>query len=361
MNNVIDFSGEKYLKQLAKSLTGIRLDNKITLMEVCGTHTMAIHRSGIPDLLPENLKLLSGPGCPVCVTPASYLDSSVAMAKEHGVTLMTFGDLLRVPGSDTTLAELRSEGYPVEIVYGPQNALEYAVGNPSEEVVFLAVGFETTIPTVAAIVRQAKEQNVQNFSVFCSHKFVVPALKLLADDPELSIEGFILPGHVSIVLGCEPYRFMAENYGRACVVTGFEPADIIQGILMLLDQIKQHEYKIEIQYKRAVRFKGNLRARQMIDTVFSQADAEWRGFGFIPESGAQLREEYRTFDAATRFPVDVASSPEPEGCICGEILKGYSSPDNCILFGSACVPGHPVGPCMVSSEGTCAAHFQFSR
>jgi len=333
----------------------------MTLMEVCGTHTMEIHRAGLPSLLPPKLRLLSGPGCPVCVTPAPYLDTAMVMARKHGVMLATFGDMMRVPGNTGSLSGLRSEGYPVEIVYSPLNAVELARGKPDTEVVFLAVGFETTAPAVAASVLFAQENRIRNFSILSAHKLIIPSLELLVSDPVVSIDGFILPGHVSTILGSKPYSFIAERYHRACVITGFETSDIMQGILMLIAQIEKKEYTVEIQYRRVVKPEGNPQARACLESVFVPANTEWRGFGTIPMSGLALREDYRDFDAAVRFPVVIEDRPEPPGCLCGEILLGHSIPPECPLFGKVCLPDKPVGPCMVSSEGTCAAYYKYSK
>ncbi len=347
------------LKKLSQSLKSMKISKPISLMEVCGTHTMAIHRSGLSQMLPENLRLVSGPGCPVCVTPISYLDTAIAMAKKHGVILTTFGDMMRVPGSNETLSNLRSQGYPVEIVYSPLGALEMAQKNPDKNIVFLAVGFETTTPTIAATVLMAKEKNINNFFVLPAHKLVMPALEALISDPNLTLNGFILPGHVSTILGAEPYSFIAQKYKRACVITGFEASDVIQGIMMLIKQIETNDYKVEIQYNRVVHEQGNVKARTVVDEVYAPVDTEWRGFGQIPESGLGLRKSYKVFDAQTRFPVEVRSSDDNKGCQCGEVLQGRITPPECKLYAKPCTPENPIGPCMVSSEGTCAAYFKY--
>jgi hydrogenase expression/formation protein HypD len=330
-------------------------------MEVCGTHTMAIHRAGIPSLLPDGMRLLSGPGCPVCVTPTSYLDKAMAIACENDVVLTTFGDMLRVPATTGSLAHLRTEGYPVEVVYSPQQAVELAQKHPTRQVVFLGVGFETTIPTIAASIKYACENSVRNYSVLTAHKLVIPALKALVGDPQLAVDGFLLPGHVSIVLGLEPYKFIADEYHRACVIAGFEPADIMQSLMMLARQIEENDPSVEIQYLRVVKPEGNHVAREVINEVYEVADANWRGFGVIPNSGLEIGDRFAEFDAARRFPVDVAEVPEPKGCRCGEVLQGRIDPTECGLFEKICTPEFPVGACMVSSEGTCAAYFKHSR
>jgi len=349
------------LRKLTRRLSSLRIPAPLTLMEVCGTHTMAIHRAGLPALLPRNLRLLSGPGCPVCVTPAEYLDTALAVAREHHVILATFGDMMRVPGATGDLAGLRSEGYPVEVMYSPLGALELARENPQQQVVFLAVGFETTAPTVAATVKSARECGLGNFSILCAHKLIPPALEALLADPEIAVDGFVLPGHVSVVLGSRPYRFVAEKHRRACVITGFEAVDVVQGILMLVAQLERGEPEVEIQYARGVRPEGNARARALMDEVFTVADSTWRGFGPISRSGLRLREEFAQYDASTRFPVKLEAQAEPEGCRCGKVVRGKVEPTECPLFARVCTPDNPVGPCMVSSEGTCAAFYRYSR
>lgn len=349
------------LRRLTHRLSSLNLTAPVTLMEVCGTHTMVIHRAGLPAVFPPNLKLLSGPGCPVCVTPTEYLDRALAIAREYRLTLATFGDMMRVPGSSGNLTSLRGEGYPVEVVYSPLGALDLAGEHPQQQVVFLAVGFETTAPTVAATVKYAREKQLRNFSVLCAHKLIPPALEVLLADPEIAVDGFILPGHVSVILGSAPYQFIAEEHHRACVITGFEPVDVLQGILMLVEQLKTGEPRVEIQYRRGVRAGGNARALRLMDEFFEPADTAWRGFGLIPESGLVLRKAFSEFDAGVRFPVEIEPSPEPAGCLCGEVVRGKVDPPECKLFAQTCTPEEPVGPCMVSSEGACAAFYRYSR
>lgn len=349
------------IRKLIDRLNNLEITDSIKIMEVCGTHTMAIHRMGLPALLPRKINLLSGPGCPVCVTPGEYLDTAFAIARGYHVTLATFGDMMRVPGSQGTLASLRSEGYPVEVVYSPLTALELAIEHPDRKIVFLAVGFETTAPTVAATVLEARKSGVTNFSILCSHKLVIPALQVLVNDPDSAVDGFMLPGHVSVVLGSEPYRFIPETYHRACVITGFEPYDIVHALFLLLEQIESNEFSVEIQYKRIMKSGGNERARDCMFEVFEPADTSWRGFGTIEGSGLAVRQEFAEFDAGICFPVDTVPSTEPAGCMCGQVLRGIIDPRGCPLFGTDCTPDSPVGPCMVSSEGTCAAFHRFSR
>jgi hydrogenase expression/formation protein HypD len=352
---------ESMIGHLAAAFRTYRTAEPLMFMEVCGTHTMAIHRAGIPSILPDGVRLVSGPGCPVCVTPAGYVDTALRIARKYTVSLATFGDMLKVPGSEGTLAEAGREGRDIRVVYSPSDALRYAQENPECEVVFLAVGFETTAPIVAETVLCARRDGIGNFSILAAHKLIIPALRVLLDDSEIKLHGFLLPGHVSVVIGAEPYRFIPELYRRGAVITGFEPEDILQGLAMLLRQARLRKYRVEIQYTRAVRPEGNPQARMLMDTVFTVTDAVWRGFGNIPGSGLRLRNEFSGFDALQRFPV--ASPPENHSreCRCGDILRGRITPPGCRLFGDVCTPHHPVGPCMVSTEGTCAAYYRYNR
>jgi hydrogenase expression/formation protein HypD len=336
-----------------------------TLMEVCGTHTMAIARHGLRQFLPKGVRLVSGPGCPVCVTSQKRIDEFLALGDGH-VIKATFGDLVRVPGSTSSLEAERARGADVRVVYSPVDALTIAKQTPGKQVVFFAVGFETTAPGVAASVLEAERERVGNYSVFSAHKVVPPALETLVSsgpEPGSGIGGFILPGHVSTIIGATAYEFLAREHGVPCVVTGFEPTDILQGILMLLRQRLEGRAEVEIQYSRAVNWDGNPRARQVTDRVFQVCDAEWRGLGRIPLSGLALREEFSGFDAERRFPVEAPVLEEPAGnqvrCLCGLILQGRAVPEDCPLFGRVCTPASPVGPCMVSSEGTCAAWYRY--
>lgn len=361
MKLIHDMRDPKLLKGLARKLSSADLKRPMTFMEVCGSHTMAIHRAGIKSLLPEKMGLVSGPGCPVCVTPMDYLDTAMAMAKEHRVTLATFGDMMRIPGSEGSLTGLREQGYPVEVVYSPLNALDLAKNHGDQSIVFLAVGFETTAPTIAATVRLAQSQGVENFSVLCAHKIMPPALSVLVNAPDLKIDGFLLPGHVSLVLGTEPYEFLAREAKRACVIAGFEAADLMLASLMLIEQINLEEPRVKIQYKRTVKAQGNPKARQAMDETFEKTDASWRGFGRIPKSGLKLKEKFASFDSERRFPVKIKACKEPAGCQCGAVVQGRIQPPECPLFQKVCTPQNPVGACMVSSEGSCAAFYKYSR
>jgi len=331
----------------------------LRLMEVCGTHTMAIARFGLKSLLPPQIRLVSGPGCPVCVTPVGYLDHALALAADPDHLVATFGDLLRVPGSASSLMEQRAHGADVRVVWSALDAVALAARHPERRVIFLGVGFETTAPTVAAAILQAEQQGLQNFFVLCGHKTMPQAMALLSADPELPIDGYLCPAHVSTVVGARVYQPLAEQYGIPCVVTGFEAADLLQGILLLVRQHLERQARVEIQYRRAVSWQGNQRAQSLLAQVFEPCDAEWRGLGTIAGSGLQLRERYGCFDAARQLSVTVPAPREPDGCCCGKVLTGRIEPQDCPLFGTACQPETPVGACMVSGEGSCAAAWRY--
>jgi hydrogenase expression/formation protein HypD len=326
-------------------------------MEVCGTHTMAISRAGLRPLLAPRVELVSGPGCPVCVTSAYDIGRALALATMPGVILATFGDMMRVPGPGGTLSQAVAGGATVKVVYSPLDALQLAVANRDKKVVFLGVGFETTSPVVAASVLMAKERGIDNFYVLSMHKLIPPALKALVEMEDFSIDGFILPGHVSAILGTEGYAFLAEEYGIPCVVAGFEPADILQTIYQLM-LMRRDGAGLGIEYSRVVRAEGNRKALDIMHRVFEPADVEWRGLGVIPGSGLELKEEFRDLDAGT-WPI---KPPEPDrslACRCGDILCGKIKPFDCPLFACSCTPDEPFGPCMVSSEGTCASYYLY--
>lgn len=333
--------------------------NKIKLMEVCGTHTMAIARAGIKKLLPEEVELVSGPGCPVCVTSQNDIDKAIAIARIPDVIMTTFGDMMRVPGSLGSLEGVKREGREIRIVYSCLDALNIAEKNPGKRVVFMGVGFETTSPTVAATILEAKRKGLSNFFVLANFKLLFPALGLIAKSKKLKIDGFICPGHVSVITGSVPYERIAGRYKKACVITGFEAPDILKGIERLIGQIKSKSFRAEIEYKRAVKSRGNEKARRTLDIVFEARDSEWRGLGLIKKSGLKLKEKYRAFDGEIEFKVKVIRVPSPKGCICGDVLMGAKNPPDCKLFGKMCTPQSPIGPCMVSSEGTCAAYYKY--
>ncbi|MBI5556536.1 MAG: hydrogenase formation protein HypD [Deltaproteobacteria bacterium] len=360
MKYVSEFRDKKFIVPLVAELRRI-IDRPLRIMEVCGTHTMAIFRHGLRAILPEELELISGPGCPVCVTSAAHIDAFIDIAARDGVRVAIFGDLFRVPGASGSLARAQSMGARVEIVYSPMDALTLAEKYPGEEVVFLSVGFETTIPLVAATILEAERRELDNFTVFSAHKIMPPALAALLDDPELRLDGLLCPGHVSTIIGAAAYAPLAENYGLSCVVAGFEPVDILQAVILLAKQAREKRSVVENGYARAVSWQGNPRARKLMSDVFAPVDCQWRGLGVIPASGMAIRERYGCFDAEKRFAIRLTEAPEPKGCLCGQILKGKKNPADCPLFAGRCTPLAPVGPCMVSSEGTCAAYYRYAR
>jgi len=332
---------------------------KINLMEVCGTHTVAIFRNGIREILPSNINLISGPGCPVCVTPISYIDEIIALSREEGFIITTFGDMIRVPGSTSSLEKEKADGADIRVVYSTLDALNIALNNPAKKIVFMGVGFETTSPTIASVILKAKEEKINNFSVLCVAKIMPPAMKSLLDAEEVNIDGFICPGHVSAIIGSNPYNFIASKYKIACVVCGFEPLDILQSIYMLVKQIEEGEVKVEIQYKRVVKPEGNKIALEKLNKVFKIVDSNWRGIGNIPKSGLEIRNEYNQFNSR-KFKVKIEETKEFAGCRCGEVLRGIIIPPECPLFGKICTPEDPKGACMVSSEGTCSAYYKYN-
>ena len=330
-----------------------------TLMEVCGTHTVAIARNGIRGLMPEGVRLASGPGCPVCVTSNHDIDKVIALARVPEVTIATFGDMTRVPGSTSSLLAEQAAGRSVEIVYSPLDALRLAQENPDRQIVFVGVGFETTTPLVAMAIKRARAMGLANFTVYGAHKNMPGALEVIINDPSLKLDALILPGHVSTIIGAEPYRFLAEKYGIPGVITGFEPVDVLQGIAMIMRQLHEGRAEIEIAYARGVMPQGNPVAMAAIDEVFETCTALWRGLGEIPGSGYRIREEFAQFDAVRRFNPQVEPTQDPKGCRCGDVLRGIMAPSECPLFRRICTPENPVGPCMVSSEGSCAAYYRY--
>jgi len=331
----------------------------VTIMEVCGTHTHAIARSGLRAAVPEGLSLLSGPGCPVCVTAVGEIDCAVELAGRDGVTLCTFGDMIRVPGSESTLADARAAGASVELCYSPMEAVELAERDPGRQVVFVGVGFETTAPTVAGAALEARRLGLRNFSLLVSHKLIPPAMLALLAHGEVAIDAFLCPGHVSVIIGSNAYRPVVERFRVPCVVGGFEPADVLQAISLMLDQLADGRAEVETQYSRAVRPDGNPRARAIVDRVFALDDARWRGIGTIPGSGLKLRPEFAEFDALERFGVEVKAGREHPACRCGDVLRGVLRARECGAFGRLCTPDSPLGPCMVSSEGACSAEYRY--
>lgn len=353
-------SNDNRLSADRSSANKLRDNRKVRFMEVCGSHTVAIYKAGIKGLFPD-IDLISGPGCPVCVTSTRDVDRTILLARCPGTIVTTFGDMIRVPGSDSSLQKEISQGADVRIVYSPPDALRIARENPTKRVVFLAVGFETTAPTIAATILQADKEGCENFFIISYHKVIPPAMRILLAGEEVHIDGFICPGHVSIIIGAKPYEFIPQEYHLPAVITGFEPLDILQALYMLMLQIKEDRPCVEIQYSRVVKPEGNPLAVQKLYDVFQPADAEWRGLGVIQGSGLALRKQFEKYDAMRQFDLSVEEKPEPPGCQCGFILKGLKKPVECPLFGRSCNPQHPVGPCMVSAEGSCAAAYKYGR
>lgn len=337
-------------------------DGHFKFMEVCGGHTHTIYRHGIEHVLPNSVELVHGPGCPVCVIPMGRIDDAIHVAETDGVIFTSFGDMMRVPGSSGNLLEAKARGADVRFVYSPLDALRIAVENPDRRVVFFAVGFETTAPSTAVTLLRARADDVKNFSVFSNHVTIVPPIKAILESPDLRLDGFLGPGHVSTVIGQRPYRFVPDVYGKPLVTAGFEPLDILQAIEMLLQQLRQGRCCVENQYTRCVREEGNPRALQILSQVFElRPHFEWRGLGFISQSALKLREEFAEFDAELRYTVPGIRVADPKACQCGEVLKGVIKPWECKVFGTACTPETPIGTCMVSSEGACAAYYNFGR
>jgi len=334
-------------------------DRPLRFMEVCGTHTVSIARYGIRRLLPPAVELVSGPGCPVCVTANRDLDRAIALARVPKAVVLTFGDMVRVPGSYSTLARERAAGMDVRVVYSPLDALPMAEREPDRPHIFLGVGFETTAPAVAATVLEARKRNLRNFFLFSAHKTVPRALRVLLEAGEMKLDGFLLPGHVSAIIGSRPYEFLPRDFGLAAVISGFEPLDILQALLLLIRQAKDQQPRVEIQYRRGVLPQGNPHALEVMERLFDPVDAEWRGLGKIPESGLALNRDYSPFDAGRQFPLSLPEPKEAEGCRCGDVLRGVLRPEACALFSRVCTPGNPVGPCMVSFEGSCAAAYKY--
>jgi len=349
---------------LAKGLVGSIRRHRgrpFRFMEFCGGHTVAILKYGIRQLISPTVEMLSGPGCPVCVTANADLDKAIAMAHLPDVILTTFGDMMKVPGSRSSLQHARAEGADVRVVYSTLDALEVARNNSDRPVIFLGIGFETTAPTIAASILQAEAQGMDNYFVFVLHKLTPPVTVALLALGEVKFDGIIGPGHVSTIIGSRVWESLPRDHHMPCVISGFEPLDILQCIAMLVAQVERGQAKVEIAYRRSVRPEGNRTALALMERVFESCDANWRGMGIVPDSGLKLSTEYGRFDAERVFTVEPGPTEEPQGCACGEILRGIKSPPECPLFGGACTPVHPVGPCMVSAEGACAAHYRYGE
>jgi hydrogenase expression/formation protein HypD len=332
------------------------------LMEVCGGHTHAIYRFGLKDVLPTNIELIHGPGCPVCVLPMGRIDDGLSIAAGENIIFTAFGDMMRVPGRNGTPLEHKARGMDVRIVYSPSDALKLALSNPDKHVMFFAIGFETTAPSTALTLLRAKAQGIRNFSVFCNHVTIIPAIRAILDSPDMRLDGFVGPGHVSTVIGCRPYEWIAQNERKPIVVSGFEPLDILQSIIMLLRQLQRGDARVENQYKRVVSWEGNRAALKAMAEVFElRPFFEWRGLGFISQSALSIRAGFAEWDAEQRFSIPGLRVTDPKAAQCGEVLKGVLKPAQCKLFGNECTPEHPVGALMVSSEGSCAAYFHYEH
>ena len=349
------------IKRLSELLP-INSAKPLKLMEICGGHTHSIFKYGLETVLPDSIELIHGPGCPVCVMPRGRLDDAIALAEQPDVIFTTFGDAMRVPGSQKSLIQAKAQKADVRMVYSPLDALKIARENPDREVIFFGIGFETTAPSTALTILQAKAEGITNFSLFCNHVLVVPALEALLNNPDLQLDGFIGPGHVSTVIGTEPYQIIADKYHKPLVISGFEPLDILQSVWMLLKQIVEGRCEVENQYTRLVDSGGNLVAQNASAKVFTVCDRfEWRGLGEIAQSGLKIKDEYAQFDAEVKFVVPHCQVADAKACQCGEILKGVLKPWQCKVFGTACTPENPIGTCMVSSEGACAAYYKYGR
>jgi hydrogenase expression/formation protein HypD len=363
MKFVDEFREPELIRKTAREIAGLADPSRhYRLMEVCGGHTHAIYRFGLKDLLPPNIELIHGPGCPVCVLPMGRIDDGLAMAERSDVMLTAFGDMMRVPGTNGSPLHRKAQGMDVRIVYSPIDALKLAMSRPDRHVIFFAIGFETTAPSTAFTLLRARALGVHNFSVFCNHVTIVPAIRAILDSPDMRLDGFIGPGHVSTVIGCRPYEWIAKNEGKPIVVSGFEPLDILQAILMVLQQLRQGEARVENQYRRVVPWDGNIPALRAMAEVFQlRPFFEWRGMGFISQSALRLRDEFADWDAEVRFDVPGIRVTDPKAAQCGEVLKGVLTPAQCKLFGNECTPEHPIGALMVSSEGSCAAYFNYEH
>lgn len=363
MKFIDEFRDPKLAKKiLAKIHSSAKyLTEEKTIMEICGGHTVALFKFGIHKLLPDKIKLVSGPGCPVCVTPNSVIDKAIWLANQENTTIFSFGDMMRVPGSMETLTDVSAGGEKVKMIFSPLQAVEFAKNNPQKKCVLFAVGFETTVPTHAAAALEAKKNNLKNFSILSVGKLTPPAMKSLLNDPQVNLDAFIAPGHVTTIIGANAYKFIETDFKKPCVVSGFELCDILESLARIIDQLVKNEHKVEIQYSRTVNFEGNKKARKIIDDVFETVDSHWRGLGLIPKSGYKLNKNFSDFDTENYFNFPDFSDEEPAGCRCGDVLKGICLPENCALFAKNCTPDHPIGPCMVSSEGSCGAHYRYGK
>jgi hydrogenase expression/formation protein HypD len=363
MKYVDEFRNPEKAEALQKAITKLsrQIDKHLKIMEVCGGHTHSIFKYGIEEILTDNIELIHGPGCPVCVMPKGRIDDAIALCQNPNIIFTTFGDAMRVPGSQTSLLQAKAQGADIRMVYSPLDSLKIAKENPNKEIIFFGLGFETTAPSTAFTILRAAAENITNFSMFCNHVLVIPALQALLDNPDLELDGFVGPGHVSMVIGTKSYQFISQSYHKPIVISGFEPLDIFQSIWMLLKQIVEKRCQVENQYNRLVEPAGNKNAIAAMNQVFVVREFEWRGLGEIPNSGFKIREQYAQFDAEVKFIIPNQKITDPKACQCGEILKGVLKPWQCQVFGTACTPENPIGACMVSSEGACAAYYKYGR
>ncbi|MCM8821379.1 MAG: hydrogenase formation protein HypD [Candidatus Omnitrophica bacterium] len=364
MKYIDEFRNSEHISALVSKIYTISasIGKQVNFMEVCGTHTMAIGRSGLRKVLPGNVNLISGPGCPVCVSSNSYIDAAIEISKNKKTRVVTFGDMYRVPSGRGSLEKAAAVGAKIDIVYSPLDALEIAKRNSGEEIVFLGAGFETTAPLTGKVILYANQQGINNFSVFSCHKLIPPAMEALVNDQQHMIQGFICPGHVSVIIGSRPYEIFPREYGIGCVISGFEITDILHSILILLEMIAgKRKVSVEIQYSRCVQSDGNPNALSLMKEVFDVVDTEWRGIGIIRSSGLEVNKRYSQYNSVYRFPINLKGSTDKKGCICGQVLKGLKKPFDCKFFARLCTPENPVGPCMVSTEGTCAAYYAYER
>lgn len=362
MKFVDEYRDRDIAQRIGKEIAGLAGDRELKFMEVCGGHTSTIYRHGVEDYLPDNIDLIHGPGCPVCVIPMGRVDDAITLAEQDDVIMTSFGDMMRVPGGKGSFFDSKANGADIRMVYSPLDALKVARNNPDKRVIFMGIGFETTAPSTAATLMRAKTEGLDNFSVFCNHVTIIPALKAILDSPDLRLDGFIGPGHVSTVIGCRPYEFVPRDYGKPLVTSGFEPLDILQGIYQILKQLEEGRAEVENQYSRIVPWDGNPKALEVMSkTMELRPYFEWRGLGFISHSAMQIREEYAAHDAERIFDVPGVRVADPDACQCGEVLKGVLKPWECKVFGTACTPETPIGTCMVSAEGACAAYYNFGR
>ncbi|MDD5166383.1 MAG: hydrogenase formation protein HypD [Candidatus Omnitrophica bacterium] len=360
MKYIDEFRNKKLIGKILKKIEALAPKGTINIMEVCGTHTQNFRRFRLDKLLPENLKFISGPGCPVCVSSQGYIDQAIQLSRQKDTMILSFGDMLRVPGSKTTLEKERARSGNVHVVYSALEGIKFAQQNPGKKIIFLAVGFETTAPTIALSMLAAKKQNLKNLFFLSSLKLIPPAMDYLVRDKRLRLSGFLCPGHVSAIIGTKPYEFIPDKFGIGCCVAGFEPLDILEGILVIIEQLIEQRPRVDNQYQRVVTPSGNLKAQQVIAQVFRSSDAFWRGLGKIPKSGLKIKNTFSRFDAENVFGIkETSDARQPARCKCGDVLKGLISPLGCPLFSKRCNPDNPVGPCMVSSEGACNAYYKY--